>query len=148
MIPRHLNSRLKQSKFLHHLAQEDISTFTPFYPCEAESIHQLQVLLNSPTHHDSTDKRRTSLHPNSTLQNLEIIRLVELDQTSPNVPRRNSSKLNTLLLDYLSKDALVHSSPNRRIKCGSLERLGPEDLCIFYRYRSLLKKTKKIVNNL
>ena len=148
MIPKLLTSKIRNSKYPYHLVQEDLETPVPFYPDETESINQLKILLNSLTHIDSSDQRKPSLNKPSTLQNLEIIKLIELDQTSSNETKNNPSKLDALLLDYLTNDTFPGSTSTRKVKCGSVERLGPEDLCVFYRYSTLLKKTKKIVNSL
>lgn len=146
MLPKDLTSRVRRSNHHFHVVQEDIDVLIPFFPYDSDSLRQLKVFLNSPTHVDPSEK--PSSNHNSTLQNLETIRLVELDQPALIATRRNSSKLNALLLDYLTKESPLGPTVSRRVKCGSMERLSPEDLCIFYRYSALLKNTKKIVQNL
>lgn len=55
------------------------------------------------------------------------------------------SKLGRAVRGYLRGDSLDRDAGKRKVKCASLEKITPDDLCLFYRYKYSAQQIKRTV---
>lgn len=144
MLPKQLTCRVKQAKYPYYLLEEDREATSTVYAQDSEPLHSIKGIFSSSIGIDHT-LRRPSINPSCSLQNLDPLKIVNLEATSSFDPAGPSAKMKNLLTEYLTKDPYTSSVASRRMKCSSLERVQPEELSKFYKYSNVLKKTKQIV---
>jgi len=59
-----------------------------------------------------------------------------------------STRLGRAIRSYLQGDTFSQVITKKRVKCASVEPVMPEDLCMFYRYRTIVKHIKRTVNKM
>lgn len=55
------------------------------------------------------------------------------------------SKLGRAVRGYLRGDSMDRDVGKRKVKCASLEKIAPDDLCLFYKYKYNAKQIKRMV---
>ncbi len=138
MLSRRLTSRILQARYPYYLLEDDIQGSDSLYFLEPVLLSQLQALLRS------LDKEEKNKGSSMQLNSLEVIKLVEIDQSPSESSAR--TKAAQFLNDFIKTDQYSFLCRKKKIKSASTERIEPEDLALFHRQQSLLKRMKKTVD--
>ena len=146
MFPNQLIQRVKKARLPYYITYEDLDEPITAFSGETDSVHQLRHLFWLPEPINPPNIIN-SLMNNQAPNHLDFLKPPESTQTiNPNLNRYNA-KVDTLLKEYIDKSSFVPQLATKRLKCSSLERISPAELCRFSTYKHLLKTTKKTVKN-
>ena len=145
MATRKLIKKIKTTKLPCHLS-DDESIPTPLY-ADSITFHEFKQLHYQNFQLESSNPLVADMSPS--LQ-LDCANYAKATETIPSLnlidKKALSTKLGRAIRSYLQGDTLSHTITKKRVKCASVESVMPEDLCMYYRYRTTVKHIKRTVN--
>lgn len=144
MFPNQFIQRVKKARLPYHLTYEDIEGPTAAYSGELDAVQELRQLFWLPEAVNPANTA-TSPHDNKPTAFLDVPKPTELPHSISLTHGRYSVRIENLLKEYIDHSAHASQLTNRKLKCSSLERVSPTELCKFSTFAHLLKTTKKTV---
>lgn len=128
----------------YSLGCEDIPDSPTVFLGFSRTLSSLKTLFGLPMNIQHL-KNEFCVQTDTTIQNLGSRKPSEAEYSHSLSSKQFVYRIKARTQDYLRMEAYIREPEQRRIKCGSVDRFTPKQLCKFYSYDHLLRDTKKTV---